>query len=41
LKALTDIGYDGFADLETESPSKSIAADLRRNLAFIRKLMTS
>jgi sugar phosphate isomerase/epimerase len=39
LKALVDIGYEGFADLETESPSKSIAADLRRNLAFIRKLM--
>ena len=40
VKALVDIGYDGFADLETESPSKSITADLRRNLAFIRKLTT-
>jgi len=39
MKAIADIGYKGFAVLETSSPSKSIEADMKRNLAFIRKLM--
>jgi sugar phosphate isomerase/epimerase len=39
VKALEEIGYKDFANLETSSPSKSIEADMARNLAFIRKLM--
>jgi sugar phosphate isomerase/epimerase len=39
LKSIRDIGYSGFANLETNSPSNSVEADMRRNLAFIRKLM--
>ena len=40
MKAIADIGFDGFANLETDAPSKSIEADMARNLAFIRKLMS-
>jgi len=39
IRALEDIGYRGFANLETSSPSKSIESDMARNLAFLRKLM--
>jgi len=39
VRALEDIGYRGFANLETSSPSKSIESDMARNLAFLRKLM--
>jgi sugar phosphate isomerase/epimerase len=39
MKAIKDIGFTGFADLETNAPSKDIAADMRKNLAFIRGLM--
>lgn len=40
FKILRDIGYKGFADLETSSPSKSIEADMKRNLAFVRRVMS-
>jgi L-ribulose-5-phosphate 3-epimerase len=39
IQALTDIGFAGFANLETESPSKVVEADMKRNLTFVRKLM--
>lgn len=39
MQAIADIGYSGFADLETSSPSKDIEADMRRNLGFVRKLL--
>lgn len=39
LKAIADIGFEGFANLETSSPSKNIEADMRRNAAYIRKLL--
>jgi L-ribulose-5-phosphate 3-epimerase len=39
LDALAAIRFDGWAQLETSSPTKNIEADMRRNLAFIRKLM--
>jgi sugar phosphate isomerase/epimerase len=39
LKALDDVGYRGFANLETTSPSKQMEPDLRRNLEYLRKLM--
>jgi sugar phosphate isomerase/epimerase len=39
IKALADIGFDKWAVLETESPSKDIQADLTRNLGFVRGLV--
>ncbi len=39
LDALGEIGFAGWAQLETSSPTKNIEADMRRNLEFIRKLM--
>jgi len=39
MRAIADIGYQGFADLETSSPSKSVEDDMRRNLAFVRDLI--
>jgi L-ribulose-5-phosphate 3-epimerase len=39
LHAISDIEYQGFANLETDSPSHSIEADMRRNLTYVRKLM--
>jgi sugar phosphate isomerase/epimerase len=38
LKALDDIGYEGFAYLETSAPSGQMDADLRRNLQYLRQL---
>jgi L-ribulose-5-phosphate 3-epimerase len=38
LRALADIGYDGYAQLETSSPSGSMENDLRRNLEYLRGL---
>ena len=40
MKAIKDIGFQGFANLETNSPSKNIEQDMARNLAFVRKLMS-
>jgi len=37
LRAVSRIGYEGYANLETVAPSKSIEADMKRNLAFVRK----
>lgn len=39
VKALVDIGFDQWAQLETDSPSGDISADMGRNLAFVRKLL--
>jgi sugar phosphate isomerase/epimerase len=39
LKTIRDIGFQGFANLETSSPSKSVEADMKRNLTFLRRLM--
>ncbi len=39
MTTIAQIGYRGFANLETNSPSKSIAEDMRRNLAFIRRVI--
>ena len=39
LHALRDIGYSGWAQLETTNPTKNVEADMKRNLAFIRKLV--
>lgn len=39
LEAIRDIGYAGWADLETNSPSKDLEADMKKNLAFLRSLI--
>jgi len=39
LAAIQDIGFQGFANLETSSPSGNIEADTKRNLDYLRKLM--
>jgi L-ribulose-5-phosphate 3-epimerase len=39
VRALRDVGFDGYANLETDTHADaSVEADMRRNLAFIRKL---
>lgn len=39
MQAIRDIGFLGFANLETDSPSKDLETDMRRNLAYIRGVM--
>ena len=39
LQSLWDIRFRGFANLETSSPSGQVEADLKRNLAYLHKLM--
>ena len=39
LQAMEDVGFSGFANLETSSPSQSVESDMRRNLGYIRGLM--
>jgi L-ribulose-5-phosphate 3-epimerase len=40
VRALRDIGFDGYANLETDTHADaSVEADMRRNLAFTRKLV--
>jgi sugar phosphate isomerase/epimerase len=40
IDALADIGFDGWAQLETECPA-SVEADMRRNLKFVRDLIAA
>jgi sugar phosphate isomerase/epimerase len=39
VKTIEEIGYRGFANLETGAPSGSVEADMKRNLEFIRKII--
>jgi sugar phosphate isomerase/epimerase len=39
MRAIADIGFEGFANLETSAPSGSIENDMRRNLKFVRDLI--
>jgi L-ribulose-5-phosphate 3-epimerase len=39
MQAITDIHFTGFANLETDCPSKSVENDMARNLRFIRGLL--
>jgi sugar phosphate isomerase/epimerase len=39
LKAIRDIDFDGFGNLETACPSNSVEADMKRNRAFVRRVM--
>jgi L-ribulose-5-phosphate 3-epimerase len=36
VDALADIGFDRWAQLETDSPTKDVAADMRVNLGYLR-----
>lgn len=38
MKAIGEIGFSRFANLETDCPSKNVEADMRRNAEFIRRL---
>ena len=40
IDTLADVGFDGWAQLETDSPV-SVEADMRRNLKFIRDLIAA
>jgi len=40
MRAIREIGFSGFANLETDTPSKQLEADMRKNLAYIRNVMT-
>lgn len=37
-RTIASLGFSGFANLETDSPSKSVPDDMKRNLAFVRNL---
>jgi L-ribulose-5-phosphate 3-epimerase len=39
MKAITDIRFRGFANLETDCPSKSVENDMTRNLKYVRGLL--
>jgi sugar phosphate isomerase/epimerase len=39
VRTIEEIGYQGFANLETSAPSGSIEADMKRNLEFIRRII--
>ena len=39
MRTIRDIDFSGFANLETDLPSKSVEADMRKNLTFVRRLM--
>jgi L-ribulose-5-phosphate 3-epimerase len=39
IDALADIGFDGWAQLECDSPSKSVEKDMSTNLAYIRRVI--
>jgi L-ribulose-5-phosphate 3-epimerase len=39
MRAIRDIQFSGYANLEADAPSKQPEADMRRNLAFIRNVM--
>src|SRR5580658_8910542 len=39
MRAIRDIEFSGYANLETDAPTKQLEADMRRNLAFIRNVM--
>jgi L-ribulose-5-phosphate 3-epimerase len=41
IKAITDIHYKGFANLETDCPSQSVENDMARNLKYVRGLLAA
>jgi sugar phosphate isomerase/epimerase len=41
IHAIRDIGYSGYANLETDAGKNTLEADMRRNLLYIRNVMAS
>jgi sugar phosphate isomerase/epimerase len=41
IDALAEIGFDAWAQLECDSPTRSIEADMTRNLLYIRRLISA
>jgi len=39
MRAIRDIGFSGYANLETDAHPDQLQADMRRNLTYIRKVM--
>jgi L-ribulose-5-phosphate 3-epimerase len=39
MRAIRDIQFSGYANLETDVPPKQLDADMRKNLAYIRNVM--
>ena len=39
LHTVKSMDYQGYANLETDCPSKSIEADMKRNLTYVRRLL--
>jgi sugar phosphate isomerase/epimerase len=39
IKAIRDIGFSGYANLETDAHPNQLEADMRKNLAYIRKVI--
>ncbi len=39
MQAIRDIGFSGYANLETDSRPNQLEADMRKNLAYIRNVM--
>jgi L-ribulose-5-phosphate 3-epimerase len=39
LHAIHDIGFSGYANLETDAHPATLEADMRRNLLYVRKLL--
>jgi L-ribulose-5-phosphate 3-epimerase len=39
INVIVNLGFNGFCDLETDSPSKSVDADMKRNLTYVRGLI--
>jgi hypothetical protein len=38
MSAIHDIGFEGYAMLETSAPSGNVDEDARRNLAYARRM---
>ena len=41
LQAIKDIGFEGYANLETDARPEAVDADMHRNLAYIRNVLAS
>jgi L-ribulose-5-phosphate 3-epimerase len=39
MAVIMNLGFDGFANLETDAPSQQIDADMRKNLTYVEGLM--
>jgi hypothetical protein len=39
MHTIRDIGFSGYANLETDGHPQTLEADMRRNLMYIRRIM--